>query len=344
MTRTLVVVPALNEAAHIRRVIEALHQDLPDGPAPLIVVADGGSTDGTPDIVRALMADYPRLRLLDNPLRLQGAAINLAVRRFGGDADALVRCDAHADYPRGFVRDVLARLARPGVGAVVVAMDSVGDAGMRKAVAWLSDSWLGSGGSAHRAGTRSGFVDHGHHAGFWLRHFRAAGGYDETFAHNEDAELDCRQRALGVQIHLDADIRLGYRPRATLAALARQYFGYGRGRSRTVQRHRSSLRLRQFLVPAATSCIVAALLLAPLAPWLLALPVAYLAALLVGAGALAKRHHSATAWLAAPAAATMHFAWASGFLLGLLTCREPAWRPGDPPRFDEAPQASKAPR
>ena len=37
---------------------------------------------------------------------------------------------------------------------------------------------------------KSGYVDHGHHAAFRAASFKAIGGYDETFSHNEDAEFD----------------------------------------------------------------------------------------------------------------------------------------------------------
>ena len=157
--------------------------------------------------------------------------------------------------------------------------------------------------------------------------FRSSGGYDETFTHNEDAELDCRQRALGGKIYLDASIRVAYRPRATLRGLGRQYFRYGRGRSRTAQRHPGSLRLRQLAVPLHLVLLVGALAVGPFWAWALAWPLLYLS-MLVGASALLTvKHRSACGLLAGPAAAVMHTAWAAGFLFGLVTNRERRWRP-----------------
>lgn len=233
----LVVIPALNEAQAIEGVVDALAQDWPERYDVRIVVADGGSTDGTVQQVRRMAETRPWLSLLPNPKRIQSVAVNLAARAAGQDADILVRCDAHADYPAGYVRRLVETLERTGADAVVVPMDSGGENCVQRAVAWVSDTPLGSGGSAHRGGRRSGFIDHGHHAAFRMESFRRAGGYDESFTHNEDAELDCRQRALGSRIYLDADVRIGYSPRATLGGLWRQYFNYGRGRSRTVRRH-----------------------------------------------------------------------------------------------------------
>jgi succinoglycan biosynthesis protein ExoA len=326
----LVVVPTLNEAATIDSVLAELRQGADARLDLCVVVADGGSQDGTPEIVRRLAQQrpslHPHLHLLHNPKRLQSAAINLAVKRFGSSAPVLVRCDAHAHYPSGFVSRLLEALADQDADAVVVPMDTVGDTCLRRAIGWVSDTPVGSGGSAHRGGRVSGFVDHGHHAGFRMDSFIEAGGYDESFSHNEDAELDCRQRALGKRIYLDAAIRLRYLPRASLAGLWRQYFHYGRGRSRTVRKHPQSLRLRQFLVPAhlAASCL--ALVLAPWQPLGLLWPALYLALLAAVGLQLAWRHRSACGLLAAPAAFVMHTAWACGFGAGLWSVRERSWR------------------
>ena len=326
MRRVLVVIPTLNEAAVIARTLHELDTDLPPDTRTTVVVADGGSTDGTQQIVARLAAQRADLHLVANPRRLQSAAVNLAARRFGGEADILVRCDAHAFYPPGYVGALADSLERSGADAVVVPMDSIGDTCVRRAVAWLSDTPVGSGGSAHRGGRSSGFVDHGHHAAFRMASFRRVGGYDESFSHNEDAELDCRQRALGARIWLDAGIRLGYQPRGTAVALWRQYRAYGRGRSRTVRRHPGSMRLRQLAVPLHLALSVLALGLAPWWPLALLWPALYLGALALTGFALAWRHRSACGLLAAPLAATMHTAWALGFFGGLLTLREPRWQ------------------
>lgn len=325
----LVVVPTLNEAATIEGVLAELRQGADAQRRLLVIVADGGSTDGTPDVVRRLVARephlHPHLHLLHNPKRLQSAAVNLAVRAHGSDAPVLVRCDAHAHYPPGFVGRLLKSLADHDADAVVAPMDTVGDTCLRRAIAWVSDTAIGSGGSAHRGGRSSGFVDHGHHAAFRMASFVAAGGYDESFSHNEDAEFDCRQRALGKRIYLDAAIRLRYLPRASLGGLWRQYFNYGRGRSRTVRKHPQSLRLRQFLVPAHLAASLLAIVLAPWLPLALWWPALYLALLACTAVMLAWRHRSACGLLAAPAGFVMHTAWACGFAAGMLSLRESSW-------------------
>jgi glycosyltransferase involved in cell wall biosynthesis/GT2 family glycosyltransferase len=323
--RVLVVIPALDEAATIEAAIASLSADLPWQARVSFVVVDGGSSDGTQERVAALAARRADLSLLHNPARIQAAAVNLAARAAAQEADVIVRCDAHAVYPRGYVARLLEALERTGADSVVVPLDSIGGPGrVQRAVAWVSDTLLGSGGAAHRAGRKSGFVDHGHHAAFRAASFRRCGGYDESYSHNEDAELDCRLRRLGGRIYLDARIRVGYVARASLAALARQYFRYGRGRSRTVRRHPGSMRARQLAVPAHAAALVAALAAAPWWPPALAWPLGYLALLALGSAQAAWRHRSACGLLCGPAAAVMHLSWAAGFFAALRR-PEPAW-------------------
>jgi len=324
----LVAIPTLNEAAHIEAVMDQLYVDLPTCNVQF-VIADGGSTDGTVEVVRRLAEQRDDLLLVHNPQRLQSAGVNLVVRQFGQDSDVLVRCDAHASYPGGFLRALVDSLQKVDADSVVVPMDSVGDSCLQRAVAWVSDSPIGSGGSAHRGGRQSRFVDHGHHAAIRMESFRRAGGYEETFTHNEDAEFDCRLRALGGKIYLDTDIRIEYRPRSSLAKLFRQYFNYGKGRSRTVRRHPTSFKVRQFAVPAFMSACAIAIVLSPLFPLLLMLPAFYIFVLAATSLSITKNKRSVCGLLAGPAAFTMHASWALGFITGILVLRETQWRPDE---------------
>lgn len=310
----LVVVPALNEEAHIETCLRSLlNGDVRLGEA-LIVVADGGSSDRTQAIVRRFAVDFPNVVLLHNPKRFQSAAINLAARTYSAGRRFMVRCDAHAIYPPDYVMRVAESLARRGVASIVVPMDAEGKTCFQKANAWIVDTPLGSGGSAHRGGRKSMFVDHGHHAGFDLKTFLHVGGYDESFSHNEDAEYDKRLVRSGGRIFLDADIRLSYLPRATVSSLARQYFNYGKGRARTILKHREIPKLRQLIPPATLVGCVLGLALAPLTIWSLLLPAGYLTALAAASVATVLVKCSACGLLAGVASATMHMSWSAGLL------------------------------
>lgn len=318
----IVAVPALNEATHIGACLASLLSDRPFMDSVRIVVADGGSHDGTQGIVAGLSRTHPNLRLIDNPGRLQSAGINAVVdacttqeHRF------LIRCDAHARYAPGYVRQVATALAsRPEAASVASAMDAVGEGCVQRAAAWIVDTPLGSGGSAHRGGRRSGWVDHAHHAGFRLAWFRKIGGYDPTFSHNEDAEYDHRLGLAGGKVWFDADIRMDYAMRDSLRALWLQYWRYGRGRCRTVRKHKMRPRLRQMIPVINAVGVVAGLLLAPILPLALAWPAAY-ALLLLGVALAGARAIGRCGLMAGPALGAMHMAWGLGFLRQAMGAR-----------------------
>jgi succinoglycan biosynthesis protein ExoA len=325
--RVVVAVPALNEAQVIEGVLRSLAAESRAFADLKIVVADGGSTDGTVAIVERLAAEFPCIALMTNHGVIQSAGVNL-VAKCNSAADILVRCDAHAVYPQGYLERLVRTLDRIGSDSVVVPMDCVGRSCLENAVGWVSDTPVGSGGSAHRGGRRSGFVDHGHHAAFRMVSFVGTGGYDESFRQNEDAEFDNRLTARGGRVFLDADIRIGYHPRSDFRGLWRQYFNYGFGRSRTARRHPATIRLRQLLVPAHLCILIASLLLTAATRQLLFLgwPLLYAAILLATSIVLAGVKRSICGLLSGPAAGVMHTGWAVGFLTGLALTREPRLR------------------
>ena len=319
------VIPTFNEAAHIEGLIRHLLADTA-WDDPLVVVADGGSTDGTREIVSRLAMTDPRVRLLDNPQRLQSAAVNRAAASYGRSRRWMVRVDAHAGYPANYVSGLMAEAQRTGAASVVVAMATEGRGGFQSAAAAAQNSVLGAGGSAHRSSGRSGWVDHGHHALFDLDRFLAVGGYDETYVANEDAEFDARLAQADGRIWLSQDMTITYYPRSTPSGLFRQYMNYGQGRARTILRHHLTPKIRQ-LLPVA---VVPAVLLAPLGAFnhLLFVPAALWATASLGFGALlGMKTRSGAAAASGIAAMVMHLAWSAGFWRQLLTTRPAARAP-----------------
>jgi succinoglycan biosynthesis protein ExoA len=326
MNRVLVVIPCLNEEAHLPGLLAQL---LADTPEATIVVADGGSSDRSREIVATLAQSHPNLHLLPNPKRIQSAGVNLAVARFGAGHDWLVRADAHCGYPRDYVAGLVAAARQQHATSVVVPMVTTGAGCFQKAAAAAQNSVLGNGGSAHRRITAGQFVDHGHHALFALDLYCRVGGYDEAFSHNEDAELDQRLLTAGGRIWLEPSLALTYWPRRAAGPLFRQYRGYGRGRAMNLMRHRSPIKLRQAIPIAVAPLVLLAvlgLLLAPLQPLtaLLALPALGWTGLCLGYGLLLGiRTRSACVALAGWPAMIAHFAWSLGFIGARLSRRRP---------------------
>lgn len=312
----IIVVPCLNEERHIGALLTKLRPAARRLGAR-IVVADGGSNDATRSIVAKAAAQDSNVVLIDNPRRLQSAAINLAIARLGGEAKYLIRIDAHGGYPNDFCDQLLEEALETGADSVVVSMLTRGAGPMQQAIAAAQNSKLGTGGSKHRHRSTGEWVDHGHHALMRVSMFQRLGGYDESFSHNEDAELDHRLRQAGYRIWMSSRTCMTYYPRNSLSGLYRQYLGYGRGRAKNVLKHRVIPKLRQ-MVPL---MVVPAALISVLSPlhWVFAVPFVQWAAVCLGYGLLlGLRSGAPRRALAGVSAMVMHFAWSLGFWLQLL--------------------------
>jgi succinoglycan biosynthesis protein ExoA len=317
-----IVMPALDEERYIADAIASIVPDACDLDYELLVL-DGGSTDRTCAIVSELAAANPRIRMIHNEKRIQSAGVNLAARLADPRATYLVRADCHMRYPAGFVERCVQDLSEKQIASVVVPMRTEGATCMQRAIAAAQNSRMGNGGSAHRLIGWSGYVEHGHHAGFDRRAFLELGGYDESFTHNEDAELDARLTGSGRRIYMNGDIAVTYFPRADLVSLAIQYFRHGRGRASTILKHRKPPRLRQVLPVAVVLGIALSTALAAVQPWFLVAPFIYALACLGCGAALAMRDGDRCVLLSGVAAMVMHLSWGTGFLARLAGWKGP---------------------
>jgi len=307
-----IIMPALNEEPYIEAAIRSILPKEDRVDCELIVV-DGGSTDRTVEIVAGLCLIEPRLRLVHNDRRIQSAAINMGARIADPRSAYILRADCHSRYPAGFVEGCLDTLKREGVASVVVPMRTIGQSCMQRAIAAAQNSRVGNGGSRHRIEGRSGHVDHGHHAAFDRHVFLQAGGYDERFSHNEDAELDMRLVRAGHRIYLDANLGIDYFPRKTLRSLARQYHNFGWGRANTLLKHRAMPKLRQIAPVLLLAMIASAAAIAPFEPRVLAVPLAYALGMTALGAVQAARCGDRCLLMVGPAAIVMHLTWAAGF-------------------------------
>src|SRR5262245_54651770 len=88
-----IVVPIRNEEATIERLTRSLlDQDYPHDRYE-VIMADGGSSDGTRDVLARVDVER-RVVLLDNPGRTAPAALNVAIAAARGDV--VTRVDGHS--------------------------------------------------------------------------------------------------------------------------------------------------------------------------------------------------------------------------------------------------------
>lgn len=310
-----IAVPCLDEAAHIEQCVRTIQaQTYPRG-ALEILVADGGSTDGTRAILARLAEGDPRIRVIDNPRRIQAAGMNALIAVARGDV--IVRMDVHCEYAADYVEACVRVLGESGADNVGGAQRAIAKTPFQRALCAALTSPLGVGGARYRSAEAEGFVDTVFLGAFRRRVFETVGLYDPGAVTNEDAELNQRLLDRGGRIFLSRDIVVHYLPRDSFRALAKQYFRYGRGRARTLLKHRKLTSLRPAIpamMVAGGAALVATSLVQPFTVPLFAL---YGAAVIVEAVRVGRSEGARVVPVVAAIFPTLHLAHGTGFLLGL---------------------------
>lgn len=120
-----IVVPTFNEEARITACVERLREALPSlVPSWEILVADDGSQDRTREVVEALAAGDPRVRLLSLPHRGKGSAIRHGLLAAHGDWRFIA--DADLAMPPDQLQRFLDCRDRTGAAIVIGSREAAG--------------------------------------------------------------------------------------------------------------------------------------------------------------------------------------------------------------------------
>lgn len=337
-----VIMPVLDEERHLRESVR--HILAQDYPGELeVVIALGPSADRTDEIAAELVREDPRVHTVPNPSGRTPAALNAAIK--ASRHPVVVRVDGHGMLSQGYIATAVRLLEETGAVNVGGIMHAEGENAWEHAVAAAMTSRIGVGNAAFHTGGQAGPADTVYLGVFRRSALERQGGYNEEFVRAQDWELNYRLREAGGLIWFSPELKVSYRPRPTVRALARQYRDYGRWRRVVTRYHRGSVNLRYLAPPAAVAVIAAGLVVgAVLTPFGFAVPGGYLAAITLG-GLPAGKGLPAAARLRVPVAlATMHMCWGWGFLTSprslarrVIASRRPAVRAaaGDGERQDD---------
>jgi glycosyltransferase involved in cell wall biosynthesis len=212
-----------NEAASIDALVDSLlgGARVPDE----IVIADGGSTDGTLERLSARSAREPRLRGLSavgNRSVGRNAAIRAARHSVIACTDAGVEVEANwlDRITRPFDDD-------PSVDVVAGFYRASGATWFERAAGVVSAP-------SEREVDLERFLPSTRSVAFRRAAWERAGGFDEALSHNEDTPFALALKSVGCRFAFAPDAIVRWRPRGTLAAFVHQHrrFGVGDGESR----------------------------------------------------------------------------------------------------------------
>ncbi len=229
-----VILPTLNEASHIGDCLESLkEQDYAN--ILEILVVDGGSQDGTQDIV---LAAGGNVRLLNNPRMTAAAAMNIGIQECS--TSIFIRMDAHTLYANDYVSRSVSTFEESDATVVGGPMRPIGTNPFGCAVSAVTTSPLGVGPGRFHYSEKLEEVETVYLGIFDREFVIKVGGYDEKNLQwaAEDQELNYRIRKAGGKILLDPRITSTYFPRNNPRALARQYHNYGMCKASTLAKHK----------------------------------------------------------------------------------------------------------
>jgi succinoglycan biosynthesis protein ExoA len=321
------IVPVLNEVMHIQGTIESLlGQDAPHL-TPELLFIDGGSRDGTCEILRRYARAHSSIKLLDNPRRTTPVALNIGLRAAEGEYVGIL--GAHASYPPDYIRicwEELQAHNAAGCSGRLLTLPANQTLGARLA-AWCMGHRFASSGKSAR--TRpEGFANTIPYPVFRKQALIDAGGYDETLARNQDNEMNERLRANGHKLYLTARTQAAYYARPGILSLVAHAYNTGKWNGRTVRR-RGGLSLHHFVPLAFFLTLLATLAFVPvfikrsgpasLSLLLLVLPIAaHLSTGILSGIETAIHQRSAGALLLPPVILAFHLAYGAGTAVGLL--------------------------
>ena len=252
-----VVIPCLNEVRHIGPCLDALDAQTGLSGRLEVLVVDGGSDDGTRELLDSLQPECIDLRVIHNPQRITPVAMNLGIE--AAVSDVIVILGAHAEVALDFIRRNLDALkAHPESGCVGGVVEQVhGDERSRR-IGLAMSSPFGVGDARFRTGGLAGHVDTVAFGAYRMSVFGEVGGLDEALVRNQDDELNYRLTESGWRIWFDPRIRSVYHARSSYGKLFRQYRQYGYWKVFVNRKHTTVTTWRQ-LAPAAFLFVLVAL-------------------------------------------------------------------------------------
>ncbi len=216
MRNISVVIATLNEKETIERLLHALGSQsaLPDE----VVIADGGSTDGTVELVNKLNALLPfDTRVLFCPGNIAQAR-NTAIGVARNSIIAVT--DAGSIPDRDWIKCLTDPICARGAEAVAGSYRVVPETRMERAIAIFT--WI-----PLNASTKHYLPSH-RSVAFTKDLWRSVGGYDELMDSGEDTLFDLRVEAISSFAYAPMAV-VDWRPRGSLKAAARQQLFYGTG-------------------------------------------------------------------------------------------------------------------
>lgn len=215
-----------------------------------IIIIDGGSTDGTLDIIKELQDTYNSesfsIRVVPNPKKILATGWNIGIQSAKGDY--VMRIDAHATAEKDFIEKSVETMQRVDAVCVGGKLTSKSLNGEEDVISYVLSSSYGVGNSSFRVSEEEKYADTAVYGLYKKDIFDKVGFFDEKMVRNQDIELHSRIKKKGGRFYFNPAIKSTYYTRNTVKKMLKQAYGNGQWNMVLLKRGCGALSFRH-LVP-----------------------------------------------------------------------------------------------
>lgn len=224
-----IVISAYNEEKYLPGLIEDLkNQSYPHNLIEIILI-NAMSTDKTKDIMENFQknnSDFYKIKVIDNPKKVQPSGFNLGVKNSEGDV--VLKIDAHSKVTSDFVEknvNVINTGEYVCGGKRPTIVETSDD--FSKTLHLVEENMFGSSIASYRKSDEDRYVDSIFHGMYRKEVFEKVGLLNEKLIRTEDNEIHYRIRKNGFKIKYSKDILSYQYIRPTLKKMLKQKYSNG---------------------------------------------------------------------------------------------------------------------
>jgi glycosyltransferase involved in cell wall biosynthesis len=212
-----------------------------------ILISDGGSTDGTLEIINSIILNNSNVHLIKNSLKIVSTGFNQALNKATGEI--IIRVDGHCKIQQNYIEKCYNLLKETDADIVGGVIETISSGLIGNAISIAQSSHFGVGGVKFRNkdSKEGGYVDTLAFGAHRRDLFTDIGGYDEEMVCNQDDEFNHRVLQAGKKIWMDPTIKTKYYARQSFIRLFKQYFNYGFYKIRGIQKRRKVFSIRHLI-------------------------------------------------------------------------------------------------